>query len=174
MTRTNQTRRQLAKATAAAIATAALLVPGALANSSAQNNHYDPWFNNAIATQPSQPDPWFNNALATQRNQPDPWFNNAVAKQRRLATQTNNAKQTSYRFITDTLGNGQPTRSAYRFISDTLAPGGGSSANSVVAASNHRFDWADAGAGAAATLGLALLILTGRVVALRKRGSLAF
>jgi len=33
---------------------------------------------------------------------------------------------------------------------------------------------ADAGVGAAATLGLALLILTGRVVALRKRGSLAF
>jgi hypothetical protein len=160
MTRTNHTRRQLAKATAATIATAALLVPGALANSSAQNNHYDPWFNNAIAT---------------HRSQPDPWFNNAIARQRSLATQTNNAKQTGYRFITDTLGgNGQPTTSAYRFITDTLAPGGGSSANSVAAASSHGFDWADAGVGAAATLGLALLILTGRVVALRKRGSLAF
>jgi hypothetical protein len=175
MTRTNHTRGQLVKATAAAIATAVLLVPGALANSSAQNNHYDPWFNNAIATQRSQPDPWFNNALATQRSQPDPWFNNAIAKQRSLATQTNNAKQTGYRFMSDTLGgNGQPTTSAYRFISDTLAPGGGSSANSVAAASSHGFDWADAGVGAAATLGLALLILTGRVVALRKRGGLAF
>jgi hypothetical protein len=160
MTRTNHTRGQLVKATAAAIATAVLLVPGALANSSAQNNDYDPWFNNAIAS---------------QRSQSDPWFNNAIAKQRSLATQTNNAKQTGYRLMTDTLGgNGQPTTSAYRFITDTLAPGGGSSANSVAAASSHGFDWADAGVGAATTLGLALLILTGRVVALRKRGSLAF
>jgi hypothetical protein len=202
MTRNTHTRRQLAKATVAAIATAALLVPVALANSVARNTTYDPWFqnaiatqrsqpdpwfqnaiaiqrsqpdpwfNNAIATQRSQPDPWFNNAIATQRSQPDPWFNNALAKQRSLATLTNHAGQTGYRFITDTLGgNGQPATSGYQLITDTLAPGGGSSGNSVPPAS-HGFDWADAGAGAAGTL--ALLILTGRVVALRKRGRLAF
>ena len=110
MTRTNHTRRQLAKATAATIATAALLVPGALANSSARNNHYDPWFSNAIAT---------------QRSQPDPWFNNALAKQRSLATPTSHSKQTGYRFITDTLapGGSAPVQ-GYRFITDTLAPGG--------------------------------------------------
>ena len=160
MTRTSHTRRQLAKATAATIATAALLVPGALANSGARNNAYDPWFNNAIAT---------------QRSQPDPWFDNALAKNRSLAAQTNRAQQTGYRFITDTLapGGGQPRTSGYQFITDTLAPGGGASSNSVVLAS-HGFDWADAGVGAAGTLGLALLVLTGRVVALRKRSRLAF
>jgi hypothetical protein len=172
MTRNTHTRRQLAKATAAAIATAALLVPVALANSVARNTTYDPWFQNAIATQRSQPDPWFNNAIATQRSQPDPWFNNVLAKQRSLATLTNHAGQTGYRFITDTLGgNGQPATSGYQLITDTLAPGGGSSGNSVPPAS-HGFDWADAGVGAAGTL--ALLILTGRVVAFRKRGRLAF
>ena len=153
MTRSNHTRTQLATAIAAAIATAVLLVPAALAGSGASN---------------SANDPWFNNAMATQRSQPDPWFGNAVAKQRSLGNQT------GYRFITDTLGgNGQPTTSGYQFITDTLAPGGGSSGNSVAPAS-HGFDWGDAGVGAAGTLGLALLILTGRTVALRKRSRLAF
>jgi hypothetical protein len=155
MTRTNHTRRQLAKVIAAAIATAALLAPGVLANSGARNSGYDPWFKNAIAT---------------QRSQPDPWFSNAVAKQ---ASPTTKAKQTGYRFITDTLdGIHQPATSGYRFITDTLAPGGGDS--SGVAAVTDGFNWADAGVGAASTLGLALLVLTGRTLALRKRGRLAF
>jgi len=155
------------------LATAALLVPGALASSGAPNSHYDPWFNNAIAVQRSQPDPWFDNAIAVQRSQPDPWFNNALAKQRSLATQTNDAKQTGYRFITDTLGGaGQPV-SGYQFITDTLAPGGSGGDNNVAVAS-HGFNWADAGVGASSTLGLALLILTGRTFALRRRSRLAF
>jgi hypothetical protein len=160
MIRTSHTRSQLAKATAAAIATAALFVPGALANSGPRSNALDPWLKTAIAA---------------QRNQPDSWLNSAIAEHRSLATQADRAKQTGYRFITDTLapGGGQPRTSGYQFITDTLAPGGGASGNSVALAS-HGFDWADAGVGAAGTLGLALLVLTGRVVALRKRGRLAF
>ena len=172
MIRITHTRRQLAKATAATIATAALLAPAALANS-ASSSAYDPWFKNAIATQRSQPDPWFSNAVAKRQSQPDPWFSNAVAKQRGLATVTNPANQTGYRFITDTLdGNGQPA-TGYQFITDTLASGDDGPYHSVVP-SSHGFNWADAGAGALGTLGLALLILTGRIVGLRKRGRLAF
>jgi hypothetical protein len=157
MTRSNHTtRRQLAKATAALVATAALIAPGALASSGA-NSHYDPWFNNAIAV---------------QRSQQDPWFNNAIAK-RSLATQTNDAQHTGYRFITDTLGGAGQPLSGYQFITDTLAPGGSGGSNDVAVA-GHGFSWADAGVGASSMLGLALLILTGRTVALRRRGRLAF
>jgi hypothetical protein len=140
------------------LATAALLVPGALASSGANNSHYDPWFNNAIAV---------------QRSQPDPWFNNTLAKQRSLATQTNDAQQTGYRFITDTLGGTSQPVSGYQFITDTLAPGGSDDGNDVAVA-GHGFNWADAGVGASTMLGLALLILTGRTFALRRRSRLAF
>jgi hypothetical protein len=158
MTRSNHTRRQLAKATAALAATAALLVPGALASSGASNSNYDPWFNNAIAVQRSQPDPWFNNALANHRS---------------LAGRSNDAQQTGYRFITDTLGGAGRPVSGYQFITDTLAPGGSGGGNDVAVA-DPGFSWADAGVGASSMLGLALLILTGRTVALRRRGRLAF
>ena len=77
-----------------------------------------------------------------------------------------------HRFTTDTLatGGGSSQPESYRFTTDTLAPGGGMQAAAPVAG----FDWSDAGIGAAATLGLVLLMLTGSLLVLRRRGRLAF
>jgi hypothetical protein len=84
-------------------------------------------------------------------------------------------------FITDTLAPGGGTHSpydprparvqGYRFITDTLAPGGGTS-QSVTVVTHRRFAWADAGIGAAVTVG-SLLILLGSTVVLRSRARLA-
>jgi hypothetical protein len=58
----------------------------------------------------------------------------------------------------------------YRFITDTLAPGGGPSVVSVPTGSG--FDWADAGVGAGATAGIALMLL-GSVRVLNRRNTVA-
>src|SRR5689334_4663275 len=56
----------------------------------------------------------------------------------------------------------------YRLITDTLAPGGGAVlAGSATASSG--FDWSDAGIGAAATLGLLLMLAGCRAVFRRRR-----
>jgi len=78
--------------------------------------------------------------------------------------------------VTDTRGgDGHPVRPAlqgYRFVTDTLAPGGGPPL--AVPASSTGFDWADAGVGAVAGIGV-LLALTGTtLLVLRRRGRLAF
>ena len=121
----------------------------------------------------STPDPWFGYAQSLTKSAasaPD-----ALA---RFITDTLGGnggviQAQGYRFTTDTLATGggasaQPER--YRFTTDTLAPGGGMQAAAPVAG----FDWSDAGIGAAATLGLVLLMLTGSLLVLRRRGRLAF
>ncbi len=191
MIRTTHTLSRLAQGIAAAIAVAALIAPAGLAGTSARYGAHDPWFNYAVShTQLSAPDPWFNYAVSrTQQSAPDPWFNYAVS----LRTRTNTANHSGYRFTTDTLGgNGQPkstpgyrfitdtlggnaqpkATSGYRFITDTLAPGSGNPPATGFVSTG--FDWADAGIGAAATLGLVLLMLTGSLLVLRRRGRLAF
>ncbi|HEY6826096.1 MAG TPA: hypothetical protein VI259_04505 [Gemmatimonadaceae bacterium] len=77
--------------------------------------------------------------------------------------------QQSIPFITDTLAPGgtAPVQS-YRFITDTLAPGGGPSV--VSGPLSNGFNWGDAGIGAGATAGIALLLLaSGRVLQSRRR-----
>jgi hypothetical protein len=171
MIRTTHTLNRLAQGIAAAIAVAVLIAPAGLAGTSARYGAHDPWFSYAVSgAQPSAPDPWFNYAVSrAQLRAPDPWFNYAVS----LSTRTNTANHSGYRFITDTLGgNSQPKPTpGYRFITDTLAPG--SSNPSATALVSTGFDWGDAGVGAAATLGLVLLMLTGSLM-LRRRGRLAF
>jgi hypothetical protein len=190
MIRTTHTLNRLAQGIAAAIAVAVLIAPAGFAGTSARYGAHDPWFTNAVSrAQPSAPDPWFTNAVSrTQLRAPDPWFNYAVS----LSTRTNTANHSGYRFTTDTLGgnarpkatpgyrfitdtlgsNSQPKpTSGYRFITDTLAPG--SSNPPATALVSTGFDWGDAGVGAAATLGLVLLMLTGSLM-LRRRGRLAF
>ena len=90
----------------------------------------------------------------------DSWYGYAVS-----LTQA----QHSAPFITDTLApGGTAPAQSYRFVTDTLAPGGGPSV--VSAPVSNGFDWADAGIGAGATAGIALLLLaSGRVLQSRRR-----
>ena len=76
-------------------------------------------------------------------------------------------------FITDTLGgNGHPKQTqGYKFMTDTLSPGGGTQVEVVSAGSG--FNWADAGVGAATTVGSLLVLIGGTLLALRHRGRLA-
>jgi hypothetical protein len=72
-------------------------------------------------------------------------------------------------FITDRLapGGSAPAQS-YRFITDTLAPGGGSGV--FASPASNGFDWADAGIGAGAMAGVALLLLcSSRLVQQRRK-----
>jgi hypothetical protein len=106
-------------------------------------------------------DSWYSYATSltnTQRH--DPWFAYAVSL---------TEAQPSARFITDTLApGGTAPAQSYRFVTDTLAPGGGPSV--VSAPVSNGFDWADAGIGAGATAGIALLLLaSGRVLQSRRR-----
>ena len=86
-------------------------------------------------------------ALAKQ----DPWYKNAVSS---------SAGGSNAAFVTDTLapGGGSARAQGYHFVTDTLAPGGGIVA---VAPAAQGFDWADAGIGAASTIGLMLVLLGG-------------
>ena len=82
---------------------------------------------------------------------------------------------TGIRFITDTLGgDGHPAVvNGYRIITDTLGGNGGASV--VVAASTPApgFSWADAAVGAATAAGSILVLVSGTLIALRRRGRLA-
>ena len=79
------------------------------------------------------------------------------------------------RFITDTLGgNGHASLThGYRLITDTLAPGGGGTPLAGVASGGQSFNWGDAGIGATGAIGMALVLIGGSLVVLRKRDRLA-
>jgi hypothetical protein len=74
----------------------------------------------------------------------DPWFNYAVSSSAGASNAT--------------------------FVTDTLAPGGGIVA---VAPAAQGFEWADAGIGAASTVGVMLILLGGTRLVSHRRGVLA-
>jgi len=148
------------KLTLAGLAVAALVgavAPGAFAA-------HDSWYSYATSlTNTQRHDPWFAYAVSLTEAQPSARFITDT-----LAPGGSTPAQ-SYRLITDTLApGGTAPAQSYRFITDTLAPGGGPSV--VSAPVSNGFDWADAGIGAGATAGIALLLLaSGRVLQSRRR-----
>jgi hypothetical protein len=108
-------------------------------------------------------DPWYGYALSlTQAQQRAPFITDTLAPGGMAPAQ-------SVPFITDTLapGGSAPAQS-YRFITDTLAPGGGSGV--FASPASNGFDWADAGIGAGAMAGVALLLLcSSRLVQQRRK-----
>jgi len=166
------------KLTLAGLAVAALVgavAPGAFAA-------HDSWYSYATSlTNTQRHDPWFAYAVSLSEAQPSARFitdtlapgGSTPAQSYRLITDTlapgGTAPAQSYRFVTDTLApGGTAPAQSYRFITDTLAPGGGPSV--VSAPVSNGFDWADAGIGAGATAGIALLLLaSGRVLQSRRR-----
>jgi hypothetical protein len=189
---TTHTLRRLAQGTAAAFAAAALVVPTALASTSARHDDTDGWYRYAVSrTQPTDTDGWYRYALSPARssesirNVPadtDGWYRYAVSRTqptdtdgwyRYALSHTNSQQAQGQTLITDTLGgNGYPQQAqGYRFITDTLAPGGG--APIEAAPSAPRFSWADAGVGAGTTLGALLVLLGGSLLVARRQGRLA-
>jgi len=73
------------------------------------------------------------------------------------------------RVVADTLGGGEPKQAeGFRFSTDTLAPGGGTHMQ-IPDSGGVRFNWADAGVGAAAAVGSLLVLLFSALIVLRKR-----
>jgi len=148
------------KLTLAGLAVAALVgavAPGAFAA-------HDSWYSYATSlTNTQRHDPWFAYAVSLTEAQPSARFITDT-----LAPGGSTPAQ-RYRLITDTLApGGTAPAQSYRFITDTLAPGGGPSV--VSAPVSNGFDWADAGIGAGATAGIALLLLaSGRALQSRRR-----
>jgi hypothetical protein len=149
MISTHHTLKRLSGGIAVGAVLAVLVAPAALARQD------DPWFYNAVAGKKV--------ALVASAGQQDPWFYNVVA---------HSVAGSNAAFTTDTLapGGGSAQAQGYRFVTDTLAPGGG-----VVAVSPgiQGFDWADAGIGAAGTVGLLLILVGGTRLLSQRRSALA-
>ena len=153
MIRTTHMFRRVAEGGAAVAAAALLAAPAAPAATSRFGPH-DTWY------------PYARSLMQAQS--PDPWLGYAVA----LTSRARSTGQAGATFTTDTLGGSGHAEQApaVRFVSDTLAPGGGT----TVAQGATRFDWGDAGVGAAAAIGLVLLASVAVVAMSRRRGRLAF
>ena len=188
MIRTTHMFRRVAEGGAAVAAAALLAAPAAPAATSRFGPH-DTWYPYARSLMQAQsPDPWLGYAVALTSRARSTGQAGATFTTDTLGGSGHAEQAPAVRFVSDTLapGGGTPGATfttdtlggsghaeqapAVRFVSDTLAPGGGT----TVAQGATRFDWGDAGVGAAAAIGLVLLASVAVVAMSRRRGRLAF